>query len=92
MIMEYLGIIIVGIAIVIFMYISHLKDINKDLRIQKQNLQTKIIKEKVKSNIKEFQSYQKAKKEEIKKEIKKEENETKNNDVNLSLGTHIINF
>ena len=87
--MNYIVILIIAILIGVFMYISNIKQINKDLRRQKQKLQTKIVQEKVKANIKEFETYQKAKKEEIKKNIK-DKNEKK--DVNLSVGPHIMEF
>ena len=89
MITEYLGIIIAAMIIIAFMYISHLKDTNKDLQRQKQNLQTKIIQEQAHTNIKEFQAYQKAKKEEIKKHLK-DKDEKRN--INLNVGSHTISF
>ena len=91
MLNEYLVGILLAIIIVVFMYITHIKDTNKELKRQKQNLQTKIVQEKVQSNIKEFQAYQKAKKEQIVKDIKKENNEKKS-DINLSVGSHTYNF
>ena len=89
--MSYVALIILTALIILFMYVSHIKNVNKDLRRQKQNLQTKIVQEKVKSNIKEFQAYQKAKKEQIKKDMKKGKDESQS-DINLSVGTHDIGF
>ncbi len=83
-------ILLIGALIVLFMLLSHFKDVNRDLRRQKENLQTKIIQERTKANIKEFQAYQKAKKEEIVKDIKKDNNEKR--DINLSIGPHIMEF
>lgn len=82
-------VILIGTVIILFMLLTHYKDVNKDLERQKQNLQTKNIQEKIRSNIKEFQAYQKAKKEEIKKSVK-DRNEKR--DVNLSIGSHSIDF
>ena len=73
--MSYAALIILTALIILFMYVTHIKDVNKDLKRQKQNLQTKIVQEKVKSNIKEFQATQKAKKEQIIEDTKKEDNE-----------------
>ena len=87
--MNYLIIILIGVLIAVFIYLNNVKEINKELTRQKQNLQAKIVQEKTKSNIKEFQAYQKAKKEEIKKNIK-DKNEKR--DVNLSVGPHIMEF
>jgi len=87
--MNYLLILIIAGLIAFFMYVSHIRATNKDLERQKQNLQTKIVQEKVKENIKEFQAYQKAKKEEIKKNIK-DKNEKR--DINLSVGSHSVDF
>jgi len=87
--MSYIVIFIIAICIGVLMYIQNVNATNRDLKRQKQNLQTKIVQEKVKSNIKEFQAYQKAKKEQIKKDT---EDETKNNDINLNVGTHALNF
>ena len=89
--MSYAALIILTIVIILFMYITHIKDVNKDLKRQKQNLQTKIVQEKTKSNIKEFQAYQKAKKEQIKKDMKKGKDESQS-DINLGVGTHDIGF
>ena len=89
--MNYIFLILLTIVIVLFMFLKHTRDVNRDLRRQKQNLQTKIVQEKVQSNIKEFQAYQKAKKEQIVKDIKKENNEKKS-DINLSVGSHTYNF
>ena len=89
--MSYAALIILTIVIILFMYITHIKDVNKDLKRQKQNLQTKIVQEKVKSNIKEFQATQKAKKEQIIKDTKKGDNESQS-DINLSVGSHNIDF
>ncbi len=88
--MSYIILVFITIVIVGFMYISHINATNKDLKRQKQNLQTKIVQGKTQSNIKEFQAYQKAKKEQIKKDTKKENNEK--NDINLSVGTHTLSF
>ena len=89
--MSYIVLVFITIVIVGFMYISHINATNKDLKRQKQNLQTRMVQEKAQSNIKEFQAYQKAKKEQIKKDMKKENNEKKS-DINLSVGTHDIGF
>ena len=88
--MSYNILVFITILIAGFMYISHINATNKDLKRQKQNFQTKIVQEKVQSNIKEFQAYQKAKKEQIKKDMKKENNEK--SDINLSVGNHDIGF
>ncbi len=90
--MTYLLLTIFAIFLIGLMYIQSINTTNKDLKRQKQNLQTKIVQEKTKSNIKEFQAYQKAKKEMIKKEMKKEANETKSNKINLTTGIHTIKF
>ena len=87
--MTYLLLTIFAIFLIGLMYIQSINTTNKDLKRQKQNLQTKIVQEKTKSNIKEFQAYQKAKKEEVKKNIK-DKNEKR--DVNLTAGTHIMEF
>ena len=87
--MSYFALIFVSVLIAVIMYITHIQDTNKELQRQKQNLQTKIIQEKVRSNIKEFQAYQKAKKEEITKHLK-DKNEKR--DINLSVGNHAIDF
>ena len=87
--MNYLIIILIGILIAVFIYLNNVKEINKELIRQKQNLQAKIVQEKTKSNIKEFQTYQEAKKEEIKKHLK-DKNEKR--DVNFSVGPHIMEF
>ena len=90
MLNEYLLGILLAIIFAVWMYVAHVKDTNKELKRQKQNLQTKIVQEKVQSNIKEFQAYQKAKKEQIIKDSKKDKNESK--DINLSVGSHTYNF
>ena len=90
--MTYLLLTIFAIFLIGLMYIQSINTTNKDLKRKKQNLQIKIVQEKTKNNIKEFQAYQKAKKETIKKEMKKEANETKSNKINLSAGTHTISF
>ena len=87
--MTYLLLTIFAVFLIGLMYIQSINTVNKDLRRQKQNLQTKIVQEKTKSNIKEFQAYQKAKKEEIEKNIK-DKNEKR--DINLSVGPHIMEF
>jgi len=87
--MNYLLILIVAVLIAFFMYVSHIRATNKDLRRQKQNLQTKIIQEQVHTNIKEFQAYQKAKKQEIKKHLKGKDEKS---DINLSVGSHTYDF
>ena len=92
MLNEYLVGILLAIIIAVFMYITHIKDTNKELKRQKQNLQTKIVQEKVQSNIKEFQAYQKAKKEQIIKDSKKDKDENNKSDINLSVGSHTIDF
>jgi len=89
MLSSYFVLFIVSLMIAFFMYISNLQDTNKDLKRQKQNLQTKVIQEKVKSNVKEFQAKQKAKKEQIIKDTKKEGNEK---EINLSVGSHTLSF
>ena len=86
--MNYLAVILIAIFIIIFMYINNIRQTNKDLRRQKQNLQTKIIQEQAHTNIKEFQAYQKAKKEELQKTVKGK-NER---DINLSVGSHSVDF
>ena len=90
--MNYIILIIITTLIVVFMYINYIQGVNKDLKRQKQNLQTKIVQEKVQSNIKEFQAYQKAKKEQIIKDSKKDKDENNKSDINLSVGSHTINF
>ena len=80
---------VLGLLFVVYVYISYLQNINKDLKRQKQNLQTKLIQEKAKSNVKEFQAKQKAKKEQIIKDTKKEGNEK---EINLSIGSHTLSF
>ncbi len=86
--MTYLFLTIFAIFLIGLMYIQSINNTNKDLRRQKQNLQTKIVQEQMHTNIKEFQAYQKAKKDTMKKEA----NETKSNKINLSVGTHTLNF
>jgi len=80
---------VLGLLFVVYVYISYLQNINKDLKRQKQNLQTKLIQEKAKSNVKEFQAKQKTKKEQIIKDTKKENNEK---EINLSVGSHTLSF
>ena len=90
MLSNYFVLFIVSLMIAFFMYITNLRDTNKDLKRQKQNLQTKVIQEKVKSNIKEFQAKQKAKKEQIIKDTTKKEDNEK--EINLSVGSHTLSF
>ena len=87
--MNYIVIVLITALIIVFMFLKHTRDINRDLRRQKQNLQTKIIQEQVHTNIKEFQAYQKAKKEEIKKHLK---GKNEKRDINLSVGSHSVDF
>ena len=87
--MTYLLLTIFAVFLIGLMYIQSINTVNKDLRRQKQNLQTKIVQEKTKSNIKEFQAYQKAKKEQIIKNIKDKDEKR---DINLSVGSHTYDF
>ena len=87
--MTYLLLTIFAVFLIGLMYIQSINTVNKDLRRQKQNLQTKIVQEKTKSNIKEFQAYQKAKKEAIKKHLKDKDEKR---DINLSIGSHTYDF
>jgi len=89
MLNNYIALFVAGIIIAVIMYVYYLKDTNKELKLQKQNLQVKIIQEKVKANIKEFEAKQKAKKEQIIKDTKKEGNEK---EINLSVGSHTLSF
>jgi len=88
--MNYIIVSLITIAIIVFMYFNYLSQTNKDLKIQKQNLQTKVVQEKQKVKVKSFEARQKAKKEQIVKDTKKDNNESKG--INLSDGTHTINF
>ena len=89
--MSYIILAVITLVAVLFMYVNHIKDVNKDLKIQKENLQTKIMEEKEYGEVKGFKVYQEAKKDQIKKDMKKENNEKKS-DINLSVGTHDIGF
>ena len=90
--MTYILLTIFTIFLIGLMYIQNIKATNKDLKRQKQNLQTKLVQEKVKSNIKEFQAYQKAKKETIKKEMKKDKDVSQTSTINTSVGSHSLSF
>jgi len=90
MLNDYIALFVAGIIIAVIMYVYHLKDTNKELKLQKQNLQVKVVQEKAKANVKAFEARQKAKKEQIVKDTKKDDNESKG--INLSDGTHTINF
>ena len=90
MLNNYIALFVAGIIIAVIMYVYHLKDTNKELKIQKQNLQVKVIQEKQKVKVKTFEAKQKAKKEQIIKDTKKDDNESK--DINLSVGSHTISF
>jgi len=95
MLNNYIALFVAGIIIAVIMYVYHLKDTNKELKIQKQNLQVKVIQEKTKANIKEFEARQKAKKEQIIKDTSQSiSNQRGNNekDINLSVGPHIMDF
>jgi len=89
MLNEYTALFVAGIIIAVIMYIYYLKDTNKELKLQKQNLQVKVIQEKQKVKVKAFEARQKAKKEQIIKDIGKDNNEK---EINLSIGSHTISF
>lgn len=90
--MTYIAIILMAVLLVIAMYVENVLATNRDLKRQKQNLEVQMRKEKQNTKIKSFESFQKAKKEQIKKNIKKDEDEKSKSDINLSFGAHSLNF
>ncbi len=90
--MTYVAIVLVTSILIVLIYVENVRNTNRDLKKKEKELQSLIIKEKVNSNIKEFQVKQKADKELIKQSIKKDKDVSKTNSINTSVGPHILSF
>ncbi len=90
--MTYVAIVLVTSILIVLMYVESVRNINRDLKKKEKELQSQIIKEKINSNIKEFQVKQKADKELIKQSIEKDKDVSKTNSINTSVGSHSLSF
>ncbi len=83
-----IAITLIAFVIALYMYITHIQDVRKDLQRQVRQKQAEIVKEKQNTKIKSFEARQKAKKEVLKKQTK-DKNET---EINTSVGYHTLYF